>query len=246
MKDGPKRRSNRKGRGEAEKEVKSREKRCAKIADLLVAGKKGADLEVAIQEYDCTLENSAKTKEEDFTVTAMSSQIDEHDDKKLPTPVLDLPPAVQGDSKTLVAQVPASNETRSKTPGPTWDNKFKVPLTAMFKRSSSAPAAHNRSIDSSYCYVGRRGSLSDAPSCAFADTSFLNYLAPAVGHEVQPRVDCDIGLSDEHRDGAVSDCMGATHIPNPLVLDSDFQHFSDRSVPWNKVRPTFCIVYSLS
>ena len=52
VKDGPRKRGNRKGRGQSETEERSREKRCAKIADLLVAGKTGSDLAAAVKEYD--------------------------------------------------------------------------------------------------------------------------------------------------------------------------------------------------
>ncbi|KAI0783776.1 hypothetical protein C8Q75DRAFT_686535, partial [Abortiporus biennis] len=138
VKDGPRRRSNRKGRGQAEKEVRSREQRCAKIADLLVAGKMGSALEAAIEQYDC--ENGSKGVKQEGGMIIMQVQdlmdvksqvtLDERDSSK--------------DTNDSSAEV-RRKDGRSLSPTPSPNTLLKTPLTAMFKRSSSAPAPYTRS-----------------------------------------------------------------------------------------------------
>lgn len=146
VKDGPKRRSNKKGRGEAEKEERSREKRCAKIADLLVAGKKGVDLEMAVEEYDCKTGGGTKVKEEGYGVLVVKMPEDAKDSVPVEDPEHEIQVAREERSAqdAGLRQRADGTEARSKTPGPAFDARFKVPLTAMFKRSSSAPASHLR------------------------------------------------------------------------------------------------------
>ncbi|KAI0078620.1 hypothetical protein K474DRAFT_888570 [Panus rudis PR-1116 ss-1] len=150
VKDGPRRRINRKGRGEAEKEVRSREKRCDKIADLLVAGKVGTDLAVAIEQYDCETGAVKKVKEEGGGVVIMQVQEQEttgttatapHPVPEPPTISPPVIPAVQPAS----FNDPPRKDSRSLTPDET---RFRTPLTAMFKRSSSAPASQSRTASS--------------------------------------------------------------------------------------------------
>ncbi|KAI0765900.1 hypothetical protein BD413DRAFT_606065 [Trametes elegans] len=130
VKDGPRKRGNRKGRGQSEKEERSREKRCTKIADLLVAGKTGTDLAAAIEQYDCELDRGRKPKEEAVGVSVTQAQVEERVD-------------TAEDVKEHVADTMQSPSTApvsfiAESPN------LKIPLTAMFKRSSSAPAPRAR------------------------------------------------------------------------------------------------------
>ncbi|THH21596.1 hypothetical protein EUX98_g8344 [Antrodiella citrinella] len=141
VKDGPRKRTNRKGRGEAEKEERSRDNRCAKIADLLVAGKKGADLQVAIEEYDCKNGGGPNIKKEGSGV--MFVQFAEG--YQPPEQVVDATQSLASPTALPVPQPPmvdnvSRKQSRSLSPDAAHDIRFKTPLTSMFKRSSSAPA----------------------------------------------------------------------------------------------------------
>ena len=142
VKDGP-RKKNRKGRGEAEKEERSREKRCDKIADLLVAGKTGNALQAAIEAYDCEA-GTKKVKEEGGGVVVMQVQEQVTSSPKnadVPRPQL---PSVRRGTLTNDQASIIHNNNRSHTPEAYHDGHSKIPLTSMFKRSSSAPASQCR------------------------------------------------------------------------------------------------------
>ncbi|KAK7685511.1 hypothetical protein QCA50_011376 [Cerrena zonata] len=140
VKDGPRKR-NRKGRGEPEKGERSREKRCDKIADLLVAGTTGNALQAAIEAYDCEA-GTKRVKEEGGGVVVMQVQ------EQISPLNVDVP---RPQLHPIKASMPTSdqNNHRSLTPEAYHEGRFKTPLTSMFKRSSSAPASHNRNEVSS-------------------------------------------------------------------------------------------------
>lgn len=170
VKDGPRKRGNRKGRGQSEKEERSREKRCAKIADLLVAGKTGSDLAAAVEQYDCEVGSGRgrKLKDEGGCGGVPQLQGEIRDgavvnadaDVKVQTMVESQaahPPTLSLDTQRV--------DIKFSSPRSATDGRFKVPLTAMFKRSSSAPAPRARisSSDLQQVAVPRRDSFSAAP-----------------------------------------------------------------------------------
>lgn len=198
VKDGPKRRS-RKGRGEAEKEVRSREKRCAKIADLLVAGKTGPALEAAVKEYDWEAKGEAKAEEfnagtavADAVAAATAPKEEAKDSGGLAENVAH----VVESSKVSTDDRPGRAGgivARSKTPDAARDSRFKVPLTSMFKRSSSAPAAHSRNNDGQSDALDRPViadglTLPATPPTSFASPLLGNMASPRFPHEVATRV----------------------------------------------------------
>jgi hypothetical protein len=211
VKDGPKRKSNKKARGEVGKKFKDKEKslRCDKIADLLAAGKTGLDLEAAIQKYDHENEDQLKVKEEGCTVFAMKSQESLPATKSDSLPGLDCKDHLQF-FDAQPSQCPAINLSES----PSWsqassDTRFCTPLTSMFRRSSSAPATDVRIPVGEIAppglpYLGRRESFSlPFPN----DVQRTASLPPLLGHEVATRVErkADAMLnveamrSEEHR-----------------------------------------------
>lgn len=152
VKDGPRKRGNRKGRGQSEKEERSREKRCAKIADLLVAGKTGFDLAAAVEQYDCETGRGRRPKDEGAAASAGLPQAQIEGVGEACGA-----PAVAEDTKAsplveqqLVPDAPALTiatdglDVKPPAPRSAVDGRFKVSLTAMFKRSSSAPAPRAR------------------------------------------------------------------------------------------------------
>ena len=194
VKDGPKRKNNKKARGEADKKSKNREKslRCEKIADLLVAGKTGLDLEAAIRKYDDENEDKLKVKEEGCTIFPMKAQENLPVAQGLSTPAVEFNDHVQfhsaSDAQNLVGN-PLKFEVRD-VPQVDHDSRFCTPLTSMFRRSSSAPASETRvhtgeTVVPGVPYLGRRESISlPFPSDSHRTASSPPYL----GHEVAARV----------------------------------------------------------
>ncbi|CCM04391.1 uncharacterized protein FIBRA_06567 [Fibroporia radiculosa] len=212
VKDGPKRRANRKGRGEAEKEVRSREKRCARIAALLVEGKTGSDLEAAVKEYDSVAKEASQVKEEgsvppeaatptpgelqDANVGSRAAQTE---------PTVEVGPPKPTESDSLLPHKPVDGGgTPARAPGRVSDARFNVPLTAMFKRSSSAPASHTRNsiayFDDSSAYIsaGRRYSVDTTAPFAAASLFAGSLLSPPRRHEDTPRVDAGDNVPSTH------------------------------------------------
>ncbi|TFK46484.1 hypothetical protein OE88DRAFT_1739376 [Heliocybe sulcata] len=147
VKDGPRKRNNRKGRGEAEEEERSREKRCAKIADLLAQGRTGSDLEVAIQEYDRHAKEDGGANGRRSGMGRQGSKEKAHTFRQGGVDIG--PPIKREDVAEQRADVKAfQGERVCQTPDPSSDVRFMVPLTAMFKRSSSAPASEVRGGES--------------------------------------------------------------------------------------------------
>ncbi|KAH9937967.1 hypothetical protein B0H21DRAFT_53085 [Amylocystis lapponica] len=211
VKDGPKRRSNKKGRGEAEKEVRSREKRCAKIADLLVAGKTGMDLEAAVQEYDCSTGSDTRVKEERCADVVMKPQNEVRSDVERAAPTKE---------KTIVEDASFLQSTggpalRSKTPDAKFDARFKVPLTSMFKRASSAPASYTRNDGGSsgrapLIFAGRRDSFSTVSPSVIDSPVAGPHVPPSIEHEEEARVADDIKTSDDSADTSNMGCVFTT------------------------------------
>lgn len=176
VKDGPgtsKRKGShsRKGRDDAEFNEKSKEKRCAKIANLLVEGKKGLDLEAAVKEWEgdrtsgkerwvdgkgiaeVNGENNGEEGDTEGTGDGGESEVTDGDLESgverasLTTEEnADLKDRedFQGEAECERAGHEEGNKARSKTPDAVFDSRFRVPLTSMFKRSLSAPASNSR------------------------------------------------------------------------------------------------------
>ncbi|EED78094.1 predicted protein [Postia placenta Mad-698-R] len=219
VKDGPKRRVNKKGRGEAEKEEHSREKRCAIIADLLVAGKTGSALEAAIKEYDCTAGAATKIKEE--SVGGADAPVSRQEEAKAQSPATVEVPIEHPSSAKPARKRADTADVRPMTPDPAFDARFKVPLTAMFKRSSSAPAPHTRSGTGSGYFDARKfalvahGDLAAAGASWAANVPYTNYpIAPPGKHEDAPRADNLVGTAS---DGTGAARAGGVSVAQPLI-----------------------------
>lgn len=157
VKDGPgiaNRRRNtqntKKGRGNAEskKKNKSKDERCSMIADLLVEGKTGAELESALRNWENGISRDVEVGK--GAVGREGERNHGRDDEgnwgeALPTTNHFQIESVQVSQdlyhpshvNTDGHDHSATSQPRCKTPH---DDRFKVPLTAMFKRSLSAPA----------------------------------------------------------------------------------------------------------
>ncbi|EKM57708.1 uncharacterized protein PHACADRAFT_138950 [Phanerochaete carnosa HHB-10118-sp] len=193
VKDGPKRKNNKKARGEADKKVKDREKRCDRIADLLAAGKTGADLEKAIEKFDHEIEDGLKVKDEGCGVFAAKPQ------ESIPPPGACNVPSDVGEVGNLKrcgespgASCPVSLPEAREISHDLCNPRFCTPLTSMFRRSSSAPAAHMRPAAGdtalpSAPYLGRRESFSSFSS--YSDVQQPPALPGGVGHGANPRVE---------------------------------------------------------
>ncbi|KAF9225598.1 hypothetical protein BS17DRAFT_777345 [Gyrodon lividus] len=162
VKDGPqtstRRRSGqggRKAKGDSTgKKRKSGDERCAMIADLLVEGKTGVDLEDAVKrwedsaskEVDGMMNNSndgeRKGGGDEQKEVVVANEFKSHErvisNGATDNASIDPSVSIRADSDGSFAPTQA----RAQTPDPIPDNRFRIPLTAMFKRSLSAPAAH--------------------------------------------------------------------------------------------------------
>lgn len=238
VKDGPKRRTNKKGRGEAEKEKKGRnkERRCEKIAEMLVAGKTGADLEQAIQKYDCEASASMKVEEQGCGLFVMKMQ--EHYQATPASqasghavqPVQDAPQPIAPTIPSGSPQIPRADNRPASPPSPS-DARFIMPLTSMFRRSSSAPASRDRVAEgempsTSVPYLGRRESLSspsgDSPRTASAPPRVLR-------HEANSRVKNGLGMTNVATTRAPMNRLSALSAPSPIEREASFasSHWSD-------------------
>ncbi|KAI0687534.1 hypothetical protein C8Q76DRAFT_263885 [Earliella scabrosa] len=175
VKDGPRKRGNRKGRGQSEKEERSREKRCAKIADFIVAGKTGLDLAAAVEEYDCEVGRGRKPKDEGTVMGVPQVQSQTRDAGNATADVKVQPvegPRSEHTTPSLTLAIECA-DVKSVSPRSATDGRFKVPLTAMFKRSSSAPAPRARTPgELQNVAVPRRDSFSAAPPSYARASSF--------------------------------------------------------------------------
>ncbi|KAI0365775.1 hypothetical protein BV20DRAFT_953521 [Pilatotrama ljubarskyi] len=221
VKDGPRKRGNRKGRGQSEKEERSREKRCAKIADLLVAGKTGTDLAAAIEQYDYEVDRGRKPKEEVEGValvqTSGEKRVGAGEDVKVH--VADTMRRSETVSNVLVGEeaIPKGMMPRASA-----DGRFKVPLTSMFKRSSSAPAPRARAPtpDPQQIAAQRRESVCAAPPYFARASSIGNFASP----RDMLRVNFDTGAPLEGPRRAAEGTMSAAiqtssaGVADPLAL----------------------------
>ena len=132
VKDGTKKRTSKRGRGEAEPEEKNRQKRCAKIASFLEEGITGQMLENAVREYD--REAGPILKDE----TKLSAT------RRTRNPDRQERPQVKKEAET-VRLGPGTVRPRCHTLSP--QSGVQVPMTSMFKRSSSLPAPQKRIHD---------------------------------------------------------------------------------------------------
>ncbi|KAI0641453.1 hypothetical protein C8Q79DRAFT_929948 [Trametes meyenii] len=181
VKDGPRKRGNRKGRGQSEKEERNREKRCAKIADLLVAGTTGTDLAAAIQQYDCEADRGRKPKEEGGVSVVQARggrRVGSVQDVK--AHVVDTMQSVTSGAVDSAAETPDQKISDSRSSA---DRRFDVPLTWMYKRSSSAPAPRARapSPDMQQAVAQRRESVCGGPPYFARATSLGNFGDPRPG-----------------------------------------------------------------
>jgi hypothetical protein len=141
VKDGTRKRGNRKGRGDAEEEEKNRQKRCAKIARLLEEGMTGAILEDAVREYDREAGPPPVTIKKEQSPTRQDARQGRRKSKasiKVESGEHEFAEAGE------VAKDEKTGRPRSKTLAPPQVVHFKVSLTDMFKRSSSVPAIITR------------------------------------------------------------------------------------------------------
>ncbi|EMD32249.1 hypothetical protein CERSUDRAFT_118952, partial [Gelatoporia subvermispora B] len=214
VKDGPKRRQNKKGRGESEKEERSREKRCAKIADLLAAGKTGVDLAVAIEEYDSFAGSQLRVKEEG---------------NNAPTPNVQTTSCITT-SDAMSRHAIQSREIRSRTPGTASDARFKVPLTAMFKRSSSAPAARSRNPTTQHATAGDIGNDVLEATSPMDSWRMSEPDLPPLEHEATPRVG---GMAMSNDSGLLIGMEAAYSTLPDVIPAHEFQQLGDAPAQWN-------------
>lgn len=150
VKDGPptaRRRTShtgRKDRAESTARKKKDDARCAIIADLLVEGKTGVDLEDAVRKWEDSKRNTMADSNEARLIQERKFDGDEASTEPNKEGV------VRGEmlydnyltSRNNGDQYRDNPHPRSRTPDAV-DNRFKIPLTAMFRRSLSAPASHS-------------------------------------------------------------------------------------------------------
>ena len=241
MKDGPRRRNNRKGKGEAEKKVRNREQRCDKIADLLVAGKKGQDLEAAIRAYDSENVKAAKVEDEPVGAVFVMHVPDKQDvsTKSKPTQktihVQHLEPKATSKSPD---PIPVANEdvrcSNVDNPG----TRFVTPLTAMFKRSSSAPASYTRTgvedstVPSEYLAARRHSVCSVSPANNSRD---LTASPPFFSHEVRPRAEYGVNVQGNVAPMRDSTCQLSPLRPPLLSLTTVDQDKHSVAHAWTDV-----------
>ena len=193
VKDGPspnRRRHSQSGRktqprGESNANKKSKDERCAIIADLLVEGKTGVDLEDAVKKWE------DKNKGEVVSADGENEGNTGRRDHKEVT--------IEG----------GRTHARSQTPDAV-DTRFKIPLTAMFKRSLSAPASqsppehHQHHSPPSHGEQARQVSLGSV----FANVTYDMYDTPVVSYK------------DAGGGGGGGDGMGQPHADHTTALDS--------------------------
>ncbi|KAH9887952.1 hypothetical protein C8Q73DRAFT_655792 [Cubamyces lactineus] len=238
VKDGPRKRGNRKGRGQSETEGRSREKRCAKIADLLVAGKTGTDLAAAIRQYDCEVDRGRKPKEELLgeAVAQMQVQVQVQGErcvgveKDVKVHAGNTPQASRAASIPNAAECADTTKSlgtrSSSSSSPSGDGRFKVPLTAMFKRSSSAPAPRARAPsppDMQQIAAQRRESVCAAPpyfARASSFNSFGSFVADLRGETARPSIEsCNAPRETLQRN--MASMSDSSVQPAPFVFPSD-------------------------
>jgi hypothetical protein len=137
-----------KGRDKGKRKAQTKgkeESRCEKIANLLVEGKKGADLEKAVKQWEGMMGNQKETSQ----LPASSSSTRPRRSRKTTIPTIDSIPRVNTRIETAPMQdvsQPDSTSTQiqSDNPAPLPVGLSAVPLTHMFKRSLSLPSSNPR------------------------------------------------------------------------------------------------------
>ncbi|KAI0090111.1 hypothetical protein BDY19DRAFT_938531 [Irpex rosettiformis] len=246
VKDGPRRKNNRKGRGETEKKVRNREKRCDKIADLLVAGKKGEDLEAAIRAYDSENVKTTKVEDEGGRSVFVMHVPDKQDVFTESKPAQKTVHARHPEQHIVLESL--AGLARPEHEGPRCSSvdisagaRFDTPLTAMFKRSSSAPASYTRlgaddpTVPGDYL-AARRHSVCSLDSST--NTSRYTTASPPVfEHEVRPRAEYGVnatGNVDAMRDNTSPLSPLRPHLLSLATVD---QGGLSMSHGWNNTSP---------
>ena len=152
FKDGTKKRTSKRGRGEVELEENNRQKRCAKIASFLEEGITGQMLENAVREYDREVGPILKD-ETKLSATRRTRNSDRQER-----------PQVKKEAEAIRLG-PGTSRPRCHTLSP--QSSVQVPVTSVPKRSSSLPAPPKRThptgsfiLDGSGSTVGPVASLS--------------------------------------------------------------------------------------
>lgn len=137
-----------KGRDKGKRKAQTKgkeESRCEKIANLLVEGKKGADLEKAMKQWEGMMRNQKETSQ----LSPSSSSTRPRRSRKTTIPAVDPIPRVTTRIETTPMQdvsQPDSTSTpiQSDNSAPLPVGLSTVPLTHMFKRSLSLPSSNPR------------------------------------------------------------------------------------------------------
>jgi hypothetical protein len=182
VKDGTKRRATKRGRSEAEPEEKNRQKRCAKIASFLEEGITGQMLENAVREYD--REAGPILKDETKLSAIRRTRNSERQER----------PQVKKEAEAIRLG-PGTVRARCHTLSP--QTSVQVPLTSLFKRSSSLPAPPKRThtiepfvLDGS---GGTVGAVASPPASSFRENVYAS--EPQAPSPVSaPASPTDIGL----------------------------------------------------
>ncbi|KAG8217024.1 hypothetical protein J3R82DRAFT_7340 [Butyriboletus roseoflavus] len=142
----------------AGKKAKSGDERCAIIADLLVEGKTGIDLEDAVRRWEDSAgrrvggqndscKDGARTRKEDGDEqreVAVANEAETHG--KIISTTIAGALASTGDPRSIQANRCGGSippQIRAQTPDASHDDRFRIPLTGMFRRSLSAPAGQS-------------------------------------------------------------------------------------------------------
>ena len=218
----------RKVKGDPNKKAKSGDERCAIIADLLVEGKTGLDLEDAVRRWEDSTgrgiggrngayKDGTGTGKEDGDEQREVAVANEVETREKVISITNAEvPAPTGDPGSIRASTNTPPQTRAQTPD---GDRFRIPLTAMFKRSLSAPAGQSSANQISSHH--RHGSLDSV----FANVSY------DIAESPQSACSPFNGEQTEDLPHAVSaDSIGCL---SPLVLPSVLRE--DVPARWNDV-----------
>jgi hypothetical protein len=155
-------------------------KRCAKIAQLLIEGKKGADLQAAVQEFDKNHVPTVVTRfDTPITARSFRRSLSEPAPDTDPSAPAFLRPDTKPSSRRLRATSSQPNMSRPSTPG------MEEPVV-----SSAASPSSTHSVFSSSSFVENADALSEAtwsdmpplvlPPAGHVDTSLVSKHAPSL------------------------------------------------------------------
>ncbi|KAI0063735.1 hypothetical protein BV25DRAFT_354197 [Artomyces pyxidatus] len=234
IKDGPpaRRRKNRKGEddegggGGVRKKIKVEKvgdkERCAKIAGLLAEGMKGAELETAMKAW----ETEGKSES-----VAPAPPVRGRAKRSVHAPKVD---ALKIDSQPMATADAAHGlKARSASPAsPTDDARFTVPLTAMFRRSSSVPACP-------LVPQHRRDSVDSSPAILESLSPMLAFAAPYASPLSPPGSPYSVGTAD-------SDASSIATLDTPTldknVFISNYSSLCDWAGDVSPASPTYSCV----